>query len=135
MHRKMLLVFAVALTTCVGVSAEDTPHIVKRFHLYNRTGSIGPVTVYTPQRGHGGIFRVDTFMLTTVGNGQDGYLSDEVGSTNRVGRNRLGATTRVLLLRTTGYVAQGTVTVADLSGKPLTFAAYAYGTHPARSTT
>jgi hypothetical protein len=133
--RRKLLLFFVALTLCFGGSARDTPHILKRFHLYNQSGAIGPVTVYTPQRGHGGIFRVDTFTLTTVGNGEDGYLSDEVGSTNRVGRNRLGATTRVLLLRTTGYVAQGTVTVADLSGKPLTFAAYAYGTHPARSTT
>jgi hypothetical protein len=57
MRLKLLLFLVAALALCASASAQDAPRIVKRFHLYNQSGAIGQVTVYTPKAGHGGMFR------------------------------------------------------------------------------
>src|SRR5580692_1524033 len=92
MHKKLMLLFAVAVATCVGGFAADSPHIVKRFHLYNQTEATGPITIYTPKLGHGGMFRVNTFILVTVGNGQgQAWFCGSIGFTSRSGPGSAGA--------------------------------------------
>jgi hypothetical protein len=48
MHKKLLLLFVLCLLMCAAGSAKDgIPHVVKRFNLYNQTGPIGPIALYT----------------------------------------------------------------------------------------
>jgi hypothetical protein len=121
MHRKLMLLFVVAVATCVGGSAADTPHIVKRFHLYNQLGAIGPVTVYTPRAGHGGMFRVNTVMVLTVGNGGSAHFCGDLGFTTRLGPSEWIATFSCLATTSAGRIDSLTVPIPDLGGYPLTF--------------
>jgi hypothetical protein len=128
MHRKLMLLFAVALATCAGGFAQDTPHIVKRFHLYNQSGAIGPITIYTPKVGHGGMFRVNTFIVTTVGNGGDADVCGYLGFTDRIGYTQiLAMTSSCPSTKLPGYVGVGTIPIPDEGGKPLTLQIYTFG--------
>ena|SRR5579872_5855043 len=91
MHRKLILLFVLSLFMCAGGAAKDgIPHVVKRFNLYNQTGPIGPITLYTPK--HSGMFRVNTFMVITVGNGNGGAYCGYVGFTDKFGSSQVFAT-------------------------------------------
>jgi hypothetical protein len=68
-----------------GRPARTAPRIVKVVHLKNQTGSIGPVTLYTPKET--GLFRVSLFMVITVGNGSFGFIDPSIGFTDSVGPN------------------------------------------------
>ena len=126
MFRRVFLLFAVALAMYPSSSAQDTPHIVKRFHLYNQTGSIGPITVYTPK--HGGMFRVNIFMLTTVGNGQEASVCPLIGFNDRVGSTQIYATTSSCPnTKLRGYTGVGTIPFPDEGGKPITLQVFTSG--------
>jgi hypothetical protein len=100
-------------------SGEQPPHIVKRFHLFNQTGAIGPLTIYTPKRD--GLFLVNTFMVITVGNGNDGCLGGVIGFTDKVGPGQLGASFVCFFTESTGNTNAGSIPVPDKAGIPLTF--------------
>ncbi len=124
--RRMLLLFVAALAISAG--AQDRPHIVKRFHLYNQTGAIGPITIYTPRHGHGAMFGVNTFMVITAGNGEQGDLCGYLGFTDRVGSTQIRAvTSSCALAGQAGYVEEGTIPIADEGGNPLALEVYGYG--------
>jgi hypothetical protein len=125
MHKKLLLLFVLCLFMCAAGSAKDgTPHVVKRFNLYNQTGPIGPITLYTPKRS--GMFRVNTFMVITVGNGKQGYLAGVVGFTDRVGPGQVDGTSNTgVYTANRGDAISGTIPVPDEGGQPLTFSVYA----------
>jgi len=126
-HHKLLRLSTILLALCVGVSAQSAewvqpaqsyPHIVKRFHLYNQTGVIGPITIFTPKDS--GIFRINTFMVTTVGNGQGGSLCAYVGFTSRAGPSQVSASWNCLGLQTAGLALSGAMPVPDEGGNPVT---------------
>jgi hypothetical protein len=120
MHRKLFVVFVVVLATCVGGFAQDRPRIVKRFHLYNQTGDTGLVKIYTPKAGHGALFRINTFMVTTVGNGVGGFFCARLFFATKFGPNQVSATNgSCLLADQAGNIVQGTIPIADEGGKPL----------------
>ena len=121
MFRRVFLLFVVALAMCASGSAADTPHIVKRFHLYNQSGAIGPVTVYTPKPGHGGMFRVNTVMVLTVGNGGSAHFCGDLGFTTRFGPSEWIATYSCLATTSAGRIDSLTVPIPDVGGYPLTF--------------
>ncbi len=130
MHKRLLLLFAVMLAMCVGGSAGDTPHIVKRFHLYNQSGAIGPVAVYTPKVGHGGMFRVNTFVVTTAGNGNTGGgICEHLGFTNKFGFSQVSPTNAGFCASPAqaGDTIEGTIPIADEGGMPITFSVFASG--------
>jgi hypothetical protein len=123
MHKKLLLLFVLCLFMCVGGAAKDgIPHVVKRFNLYNQTGPIGPIALYTPK--HSGMFRVNTVCVTTVGNGQSGYFYAEIGFTDKTGQGlalALNDDSIGFSAETAGDNGAGTVPVVDEGGQPLTF--------------
>jgi hypothetical protein len=126
--RKACLCLLVMLV-CSWSSAQDAksgvqyPHVVKRFHLFNQTGAIGPLTLYTPKRD--GMFRVNTFMVITVGNGNDGCLGGVIGFTDKVGPGQLGASFVCFFTDSTGNTNAGSIPVPDKAGIPLTFSVVA----------
>src|SRR5579864_590406 len=123
MHRKLLLLFVLSLSMCAGSAAKDgIPHVVKRFNLYNQTGPIGPITLYTPK--HSGMFRVNTVCVTTVGNGQSGYFYAEIGFTGKTGQGlalALNGDNNAFSGEAAGDNGEGAVPVVDEGGQPLTF--------------
>jgi hypothetical protein len=126
MHKNPLLLFAVILAMCASSSAGDTAHIVKRFHLYNQTGPIGPVVVYTPK--HGGMFRVNTFVVTTVGNGETGAgICERLSFTNKFGSSQVSPTNAGYCAGAAqaGDTIEGTIPIADEGGKQITFSVFA----------
>jgi len=129
MHKKLPWLFAVTLAMCASGSAEFYPHVVKCFHLYNQTGAIGPVTVDTPRVGHGGMFRVNTFVVTTVGNGGAGGICEHLGFTNKFGFSQVSPTNAAYCAGAgqAGDTIEGTIPIADEGGKPITFSVSASG--------
>jgi hypothetical protein len=122
MRRKLLLLFVLCLSMCVGGSASDVARIVKRFHLYNQTGAIGPITVYTPNRG--GMFRVNAFMVITVGN-VEGSVCATLGFATKFGPSRAGV--GCMGTQMTGATNEVTAAVGDKGGNPLTLSVYTTG--------
>jgi hypothetical protein len=121
MHKKLLLLFVFCLSVCAVGSAKDgTPHIVKRFNLYDQTGPIGPITLYTAKRSR--MFRVNTVCVTTVGNGQSGYLYAYLGFTDKAGQGLAIALNgyNAFSAGTAGDNGEGAVPVVDEGGQPLT---------------
>jgi hypothetical protein len=128
MHKKLLLLFVFCLSVCVGGSAKDgTPHIVKRLNLYNQTGSIGPITLYTPK--HAGVFRVNMVTVITVGNGKGGYFDGILGFTDRLGTAGTVLCCGLSSMEPSlpGNAMSGSAPVPDEIGKPLTLSVVAGG--------
>ena len=129
MRNKLLLLVVLSLFMCAAGSAKDgIPHVVKRFNLYNQTGPIGPITLYTPKRS--GMFRVNTFMITTVGNGNGGgaycgYISfaDRFGRSDRV----FSTPGPCLTTQSTEIAVAGTIPGPMKAGASLTFTVDAEG--------
>ena len=106
------IVFCIATAIAASSQTSSNPgqptttvaRIVKIVHLKNQTGSIGPITLYTPQEA--GLFRVSLFMVATVGVGRFGsicpYLSftDSVGPGLTLGTFCLGSDTKGNVCRT-----------------------------------
>jgi hypothetical protein len=124
MHRKLLLLFVLCLFMCAAGSAKDgIPHVVKRFNLYNQTGAIAPITLYTPK--HSGMFRVNTVMLITVANKAQGFFASSVGFTDKLGAGTLFGESYWLYTETKGGASSGTIPVLDEGEQPLTLSVIA----------
>jgi hypothetical protein len=124
MHKKLLLLFVFCLSVCASGPAKDgIPHIVKRLNLYNQTGAIGPITLYTPK--HSGMFRVSTVMLLTVANKAQGFFASSVGFTDKLGAGILFGESSWLYTETKGGAISGTIPVLDEGGQPLTLSVVA----------
>jgi len=119
MHKKLLLLFVLCLFMCAGSAAKDSiPHVVKRLNLYNQTGPIGPITLYTPK--HSGMFRVNMTMLITVANGKDGDFEGFLGFTAKLGVAATLGWGDVYTFND-GDATAATLPVPNESGQPLTF--------------
>ena len=120
------IVFCIATAIAASSQTSSNPgqptttvaRIVKIVHLKNQTGSIGPITLYTPQEA--GLFRVSLFMVATVGVGGFGsicpYLSftDSVGPGVTLGTFCLGSDTK-------GNVLSNSVgLIESVAGVPIT---------------
>jgi hypothetical protein len=127
MHKKLLLLFVFCLSVCAVGSAKDgIPHVVKRFNLYNQTGTIGPITLYTPK--HSGLFRINTVIVITVANGKDGDFEGLIGFTDKLGvAGTIGCCWSLVYTFNNGDATAATMPIVDKGGQPLTLSVAASG--------
>jgi len=129
MQIKSLCVVLTMLIACAFTSARTVPRIVKIVHLKNQTGSIGPITLYTPHKA--GLFRLSSFLVTAVGNGQVGILCETFGFTDSVGPGTAMGPSACLNSEATGNISQEVTIVESAAGAPITLsitANLAFGT-------
>jgi len=118
MQRKSLCVLLTMLIACAFTSARTVPRIVKVVHLKNQTGLIGPITLYTPQKA--GLFRLSSFMVTSVGNGETSTVCDVFGFTDSVGPGTAVGPNVCLNLENTGNITQEVTVVESVAGASIT---------------
>lgn len=118
----LLLMIASAYEVAIAGTA---PQIVKRIELRHQTGGIGPVTLYTPK--HRGLFRLSTFMVTTVNNGNSGQLCDSFGFTDYVGEGTSTGPSVCLNTETKGNISEEITVVDSVAGKSITLTVTAIG--------
>ena len=119
----------IVLASACGLANAESAQIVKRFHLYNQTGGIAPVAIYTPRAGHGGMFRVNTFVVTTVATKYSGSFCEQLGFTTRFGDTQAYPTNGAFCASASqvGGNIEGTIPIADEGGKPITFSVFTNG--------
>jgi len=118
MQRKSLCVLLTMLIACAFTSARTVPRIVKVIHLKNQTDSIGPITLYTPHKA--GLFRLSSFLVTAVANGQAGLWCETFGFTDSVGPGTAMGPSACLNSQATGNISQEVTTVESAAGAPIT---------------